>query len=609
MALTDARVKFLRGLQANLPSTKTDGNVYIATDERAMYVDYLPAATVANPNPTVQRIRIGDIIEYSTFETIRALPTTALSTSALYYATTDNILAKWTGTTWIQINAQKTLDDYIYEIIHSVSLSSDTATVGLAFKNDDGVTLKTTDFKLETADNAALKIAIDASNRKVILRGSNVTGAVGVAVAANGTISFSNVYTGTDSSGNAVNTTTNGPSIQITHVNASGVKVTGNATTGVISIDSDYRIVGAANNNGTVDGSTVARSLDIGLTNINSGGIVVEESVMRLTPRIVVGDSSQTTTTRDAVVTYTANTKEAVMTISLPVYTITQVDNLISTSLKNINSMTFKGNIKASGGTVTAPPLAENSVKIGDTYIVADGGNYATNVNNVSVAAITGDLFIATSTAAGTAADPLENTLGYIDRDNIQWIHVPSGDDAAHTYALQKATASSANGSIPYIYLKNDADVWEGNGIGIGAGLESADVTENGNTITVIKHKTFSAATATAQTAVSISDNQTANTNTTASGSITAITGLTLENGHITGYTTKQFSVALTQAIVASRLTNAVANNVATLTAAVQNAAEVWLDATGMTLTSNSLTFTSGSSGASLNVDMLWETF
>ena len=148
-----------------------------------------------------------------------------------------------------------------------------------------------------------------------------------------------------------------------------------------------------------------------------------------------------------------------------------------------------------------------------------------------------------------------------------------------------------------------------GNGLGFGTGLETTDVTESGNTVTIVKHKTYSAASATTQTAVSISDNQDANSGTTASGSITAITGLTLENGHITGYTTQQFSVALTQAIIASRLTNAVANNVATLTAAVQNAAGVWLDATGMSLSSSSLTFTSSSQGAALNVDMLWETF
>ena len=140
MALTDARVKFLRGLQANLPVTLTDGNVYIATDERAMYVDY-------NDGTNVQRIRIGDIIEYNTMTEIRALPTAALSTSALYYAKNDNILCKYTGTGWRQINAQKELDDYIYSIAHTVSLSSDIATVGLVFKDSSGVTVKNTDFR------------------------------------------------------------------------------------------------------------------------------------------------------------------------------------------------------------------------------------------------------------------------------------------------------------------------------------------------------------------------------------------------------------------------------------------------------------------------------
>ena len=600
MALTDARVKFLRGLQANLPSTITDGNVYIATDERAMYVDYTPPATTQTPKPVAQRIRIGDIIEYNTFEEIRAIPTTNLSQTALYYAKNDNILCKYTGTGWRQINAQKELTDYINSIANSVSLSGDVATVSFAFKDDNGSNIMSTDYKLETADNVALKLAIDAANRKVILRGRNVTTAVGAAVAADGTITFSNVYTGTDSSGNTVNTTTTGPTVKITHVNASGVKVTGNASTGVISIDSDYRLAGVATNSN--------KSLDIGVTNINSDGIIIEESKMRLTPQIVVGDSNQTTTTKEATVVYTTSTKEAVMTITLPVYTITQVDNLISTSLKNINSMTFKGSVRAAGGTnsVTTLPLTDNTVRIGDTYIVADqSGNYNTELSGSPQAAIKGDLFIATSANTTTP----ENTLGYIDKEDIKWIYVPSGDDAQHTYVLAKSTTSSANGSAPYIYLKNEADVMSGNGLGFGTGLETTDVTESGNTVTIVKHKTYSAASATTQTAVSISDNQDANSGTTASGSITAITGLTLENGHITGYTTQQFSVALTQAIIASRLTNAVANNVATLTAAVQNAAGVWLDATGMSLSSSSLTFTSSSQGAALNVDMLWETF
>lgn len=591
MALTDARVKFLRGLQANLPVALTDGNVYIATDERAMYVDY-------HDGTNVQRIRIGDILEYNTMTDIRALPTTSLSTSALYYAKNDNILCKWTGTAWRQINAQKELDDYISSIAHTVSLSSDIATVGLIFKNDQNVTVKSTDFKLETLDNAALKLAIDSASRKVTLRARNVTASIDAAVAADGTITFSNVYTGTDSSGSAVNSTTTGPVIKITHATTGGVQVTGNATTGVITINSDYRIVGASANS--------SKSLDVGLTNINSAGVVVEESKMRLTPKIVVGDSNTTvnhsnSVTVDATVSYTANTKEAVVTLNLPVYTKKQIDDMISTELKNLNSMTFKGNIKATGGTVTAPPLTDNTVKVGDTYIVADdSGNYNINTGGTKQAAIKGDLFIATSTNATTP----ENTLGYIDRDDIKWVYVPSGDDAQHEYALAKAMTAQTNG-IPYIYLKNEANVMVGNGVGFGTGLETEDTTVSGNTVTVVKHKTYSAASATAGTAVSLSQNA---ANSTLSGSITAITGLTMENGHVTGYTTQQFSVALTEAITESRFTNSISSNVATLKAEVKNSAGVWLTATGMTLSSNSLTFTR-TSAAAMNVDMLWETF
>jgi len=69
MAVTDARVKFLRGQLANLPSGKTDGNIYIATDERSMYIDY------KDSNNVVQRIRLGDFLEYNNWAAIQALGT------------------------------------------------------------------------------------------------------------------------------------------------------------------------------------------------------------------------------------------------------------------------------------------------------------------------------------------------------------------------------------------------------------------------------------------------------------------------------------------------------------------------------------------------------
>lgn len=589
MALTDARVKFLRGLQANLPVALTDGNVYIATDERAMYVDY-------NNGTSVQRIRIGDIIEYNSMQDIRALETSqpdALSTSALYYAKSENILCKWTGTAWRQINAQKELSDYISAILHTVSLSSNIATIGLQLKNSNNVAEFTTDFKLETADASALKLAIDATTRKVTMRAKNVTASTTATVAADGTITFHNVYTGTDADGQTVNSTVDSSTVKIAYNSTGGVKVTGNASTGVITLDSDYRIVGAAVNTN--------KSLDLGLTNINSAGVVIDESKMRLTPKIVVGDSNISQTTVDAVVAYTSNTKEATITLTLPVYTISQIDNIISTQLKNLNSMTFKGNIKSSGGTVTTPPIADNTVRIGDTYIVADqSGTYSTNSGSGRQAAIKGDLFIATSTNTTTP----ENTLGYIEEDDIQWVYVPSGDDAQHSYTLEKAMTAATNGS-PYIYLQNEANVMVGQGVGFGAGLETEDITVSGNTVTMVKHKTYAAATTTAATAVALTQNA---ANSTKSGSITAIVGLTIENGHITGYETKQFSVALEDSIIASRMTNTISSGVVTLKAEVENSAGVWLEATGMTLSSDSLTF-ARTSAAAMSVDMLWETF
>ena len=45
-----ANIAFKKGLLANLPSTYTEGTIYVTTDERAMYLDV--------DNST--RIRLGD---------------------------------------------------------------------------------------------------------------------------------------------------------------------------------------------------------------------------------------------------------------------------------------------------------------------------------------------------------------------------------------------------------------------------------------------------------------------------------------------------------------------------------------------------------------------
>lgn len=87
-----ANVMFKKGLLANLPETHAEGTFYVTTDERAIYLDVSDSA----------RIRLGDFQEFATVAALEANANP--STSALYYVTDINCLAKWNGTAYVQIN-------------------------------------------------------------------------------------------------------------------------------------------------------------------------------------------------------------------------------------------------------------------------------------------------------------------------------------------------------------------------------------------------------------------------------------------------------------------------------------------------------------------------
>ena len=87
-----AKVMFKKGLLGSLPQTYTEGTFYVTTDEHGLYLD------ISNES----RVRIGDFQE---FETLAALQSNVNpSTTALYYIKELNVLAKWNGSAYIQIN-------------------------------------------------------------------------------------------------------------------------------------------------------------------------------------------------------------------------------------------------------------------------------------------------------------------------------------------------------------------------------------------------------------------------------------------------------------------------------------------------------------------------
>ena len=89
-----AEILFKRGALAQLPTTAVDGTFYVTTDEGAIYLGV-----------GTEMKRLGDYVTVANISALKALDTAKVSQSALYYAVAENVLARWNGTRWVQINA------------------------------------------------------------------------------------------------------------------------------------------------------------------------------------------------------------------------------------------------------------------------------------------------------------------------------------------------------------------------------------------------------------------------------------------------------------------------------------------------------------------------
>ena len=89
-------IKFYKGLEASLPASGVNGAIYITTDEGGIYL---------GTGTGMQRL--GDFIQVAN---VAALPAKAHE-HCLYYCVAENILAKWNGAEWKQINKQPTAEE------------------------------------------------------------------------------------------------------------------------------------------------------------------------------------------------------------------------------------------------------------------------------------------------------------------------------------------------------------------------------------------------------------------------------------------------------------------------------------------------------------------
>ena len=560
-----ANLFFKRGLRSSLSAAQLqDGAVYVTTDERAMYVDYLPEATVDNPNPTVQRIRLGDFREYADFTAIMNIPVAQLDTSALYYAAAENILCKWTGDVsannggWVQVNPQASLNAIIKKIWNgAVTVTGGTRIeTQLRDANNIGPTGKVSYVSGNGALNVSGATDNTTGNATVTFTAKDVTEDAEISLRENATTGYlelviTNTKAGTAADGTAINTS----SESIIALDGQGITLS--QSNGVLTLTNEagvQSVTNAFNANG-------AFTTQVTLL----GG--VSRTSAALTPTIRYGNTPTDAVFANGVAT-------------LNVYTKAEVDDKISNELRAANAMTFKGVVDS------LTDLPTSGVRNGDTYKASEDGSYwlldPENSEYGFENCRLGDMFIAVGT---------EGTDGTIPTENLSWVYIPSGNDDAQSFRFRY---NAANHTIELVNA-NDASMGS-----IAAGTDLV-VGGTGNAMT-IGH-------------ANVTRTDTTGTDATQSSGlgdleINVVTGVTTSaTGHVTG-------VELTKLTIADEFNKLSALSVTPSIDQSTGDAKIRLDvsdakgnhaANDVRLHSESLTFSVN--GSTTNVEMQWGTF
>ena len=543
----DAKLRFLRGLEANLPAAMTDGYVYVTTDTRAMYVDY------KNAEGALARIRIGDVL---TVANIAALPTIAnAKDGVLYYCLAENILCtpygSGAGRDWKQINKQKTLSETIGTMTFTAAAAADGANMTIKMTSGG----ETKDASLGVAGGTNVKVGVTDGKVTVGAKDTIVTGAIAVGAreAGGAAITLTNTTGGTAADGTALSGTAAGGTIGIV---GTGAKVS--QSDNVITVNGKVTVA----NTFAADGAFTTKITHADNTTATSTAV---------TPKVKYGVDGA---------------KEAVFnsgTATLDIYSQNEVDPAIDAKLKAANAMTFKGTMGATGATVKQLPA---TASLGDTYIVIDNGSY--NYKAVGATTATsqscriGDMFI-----AGPGEEDTDGLLR-----TLVWTYVPAGND---DLPIASATATTSNIIFKSTLGNETSTVGT---VAVGNGMKA---TAAGTTFT-IAHGDVTTADPTTGTAVSQTHG--------AAKTYTAITGVTIENGHVTGYETTELTVVDTALASASLTTAAVADGGATVTLNVKDTANnskgnaITVKASG-----NSAAYVSAGANNTIVIDTVWGTF
>lgn len=470
-----------------------------------------------------------------------------------YYASEQNILCVFNGTNWVQINSVVTNSS----MASAVSTATGGARVTTSVTDTNG-TQKSTSYTV-VGDKG---ITVSGSGTEVKISGDPITATV--ATSDN---------TATASFASESGTTRTSVGIK------GGDNVTVSSEGNIITVVAKDRYVSSL--------STAAREEGFGIYGQYNDGPNLTE--VKINPVVKLDSSIKNDTKEFKYVNGTA---------TLPVYTAKEVDGIKTTleanfesKLKGFNAMEYKGTVGTDGVLKSLPTISDN-IKSGYSYLVSG----ELQVGNITYPA--GTLVVASGNE--------DSSTGYLT--TLEWSFV-TGSTADTTYKgnvvstgaieLTPSTGGAAVASI---------NVSAGNDIVVNA---SGAVGDKSQTYTV-KHKDYTSetfGTAGATNATVMEPKATAY-------EIPVISGITVQNGHITGVTATKYTVKDTNVSFSS--TTATVSSIANSNVATIKHAIILQDGTGaqvkspkdaeFSISSSSLEVTAASN-SNVAVNLVWGSF
>lgn len=543
-----AYVGFKLGTQAALDTmytnkTATEGIFYLTNDTNRLYI--------GKTDGEVAAVNEGII----TVDAVDNLPTGSNRiTGSFYYATAENVLCVFNGSSWVQINA----------IVTNKSM---------------GTVLT------DTSGTVAVKTTVTDTQNKTLNTQYTVTGADGITVSSSGTAMTI--------SGDPINVSTKAGS-----ANDATVTIASNSktTNGSFGLKGGSNVTVTASEDVITVAAKDTKNKSVSTSNHATSGfnIIVTDSdnvskTGQLDPIIKIGKTESEVKFVDGVA-------------DLNVYTISETDGLISkvnndfeAALRGFNAMEYKGTVGTSTASAGAS-LPTTNVKSGYSYLV------------------TGDSFVGAdgkSYPAGTlvVAYGTEDASGFLDP--INWSYVTgSAIDTQYTGAAIAGgmTLTQKNNNAVVMSLKAESAADNASGVGSDIVIKSS-ATSGTSQILSFAHKKYSdSVTGTADAT------QPATMEAVSTYDIPVISGITVKNGHITGYTTKTYKVvdtnsSLSIATTVSADTAKTTGTVAQAFTLTNGKKQDTISNSNFTISSSTLEVTANSGKTGLVMNLVWGSF